>query len=241
MPEDIHCPICSEPWDRWGVTHGDMTPDEAVAFFRGEGCPACAYGTRQHRRNTRPRPGVLAQRVQAEKQKAGQPGPDEESSPAPTAGAPVLVGQQQPARRTLQECQQIAEVIGWTIQDLGRKVYFYGNETFGTYAVEDEHEGLSEMYDALDYIQQRMEGVLQKSPGMVDIRSVRAHFRPNEKAFSISPLHLIYKKLYRLTLRCSSTEEFLAQAKALPEEARPDDQYWRSVFIEHVEKGEIEE
>jgi hypothetical protein len=243
MPEDVHCLVCGEPWDRWGLTHGDVTAEEATAFLRGEGCPACAYGTRQHGQNTNPRPGILAQRVLAEKQKAGQALLTEESPSASVTGAPAFVGQQQPIRHTLQECQQIALAIGWTIQDLGRKVYFYSSETFGAYAVEDEDEGFNEMYDALDYIQQRMQGskLAQKGPGMVDIRAVRAHFRPNEKAFSISPLRLIYQKLYQLALRCSSSEEFLAKAKALPEEERPDDQYWRNLFIEHVEKGEIEE
>lgn len=162
MPEDVHCPICGEPWDRWGLTHGDVTPEEAAVFLRGEGCPACAYGTKQHGWNTNPRPGILAQRVQAEKQKAGQAFLTEEVSSALITGAPSFVDQQQPTRHTLQECLRIAQAIGWTIQNLGPKVYFYGNETFGTYAVEDEHEGLSEMYDALDYIQQRMQGAIQK-------------------------------------------------------------------------------
>ena len=69
MPHDVFCLVCDEPWDSYGVTHGDMTSAEATAFYRGEGCPACAYGTRQHRRNMQPRPGILARRVLAEKEK----------------------------------------------------------------------------------------------------------------------------------------------------------------------------
>lgn len=75
IAEDIHCPVCDEPWDRWGVTHGDMTETEAAAFMRGEGCPACNFGARQHRRNTQPRPGILAQRLLADEGKAGQLSP----------------------------------------------------------------------------------------------------------------------------------------------------------------------
>ncbi len=38
---DIHCAICSEPWDSYGVRHGDMLPWEADLFSKGAGCPCC--------------------------------------------------------------------------------------------------------------------------------------------------------------------------------------------------------
>ncbi len=38
---DIVCAVCSEPWDSYGVTHGDMAKWEAVLFRKGAGCPAC--------------------------------------------------------------------------------------------------------------------------------------------------------------------------------------------------------
>ena len=41
---DILCAVCGEPWDAYGVYHGDMTPDEAERFLAGEGCPACEFG-----------------------------------------------------------------------------------------------------------------------------------------------------------------------------------------------------
>jgi|DewCreStandDraft_5_1066085.scaffolds.fasta_scaffold01803_25 RecJ-like exonuclease len=43
---DIYCTVCGEPWDAYGVKHGDMAPDEAHRFLRGEGCPACHFGTK---------------------------------------------------------------------------------------------------------------------------------------------------------------------------------------------------
>jgi hypothetical protein len=41
---DILCSVCGEPWDAYGVHHGDMTTDEAERFLSGEGCPACEFG-----------------------------------------------------------------------------------------------------------------------------------------------------------------------------------------------------
>lgn len=38
---DILCAICREPWDGYGVEHGDMLPWEAVLFKKGAGCPCC--------------------------------------------------------------------------------------------------------------------------------------------------------------------------------------------------------
>lgn len=43
---DITCAKCGEPWDSFGIREGDMEPDEAARFRRGEGCPACGFGTR---------------------------------------------------------------------------------------------------------------------------------------------------------------------------------------------------
>ena len=42
---DIYCATCGEPWDAYGVRHGeDMTPAEARKFLAGEGCPCCRFG-----------------------------------------------------------------------------------------------------------------------------------------------------------------------------------------------------
>ncbi len=41
---DIVCSICGEPWDAYGVRHGDMTPAEARQFLTGQGCPSCDFG-----------------------------------------------------------------------------------------------------------------------------------------------------------------------------------------------------
>ena len=41
---DVYCKKCGEPWDYYGVLHGDMTPEEARRFLRGEGCPCCDFG-----------------------------------------------------------------------------------------------------------------------------------------------------------------------------------------------------
>jgi len=38
---DIRCKKCSEPWDVWGLDHGDVTPQQAAAIKRGFGCPCC--------------------------------------------------------------------------------------------------------------------------------------------------------------------------------------------------------
>jgi hypothetical protein len=43
---DIPCAKCREPWDAYGVRHGDMEPDEAKRFLKGEGCPCCGFGAR---------------------------------------------------------------------------------------------------------------------------------------------------------------------------------------------------
>lgn len=38
---DIKCVVCGEPWDSYGVRHGDMLPWEADLFRKGAGCPCC--------------------------------------------------------------------------------------------------------------------------------------------------------------------------------------------------------
>lgn len=41
---DVYCSKCGEPWDYYGVKHGDMLPHERDKFLRGEGCPSCGFG-----------------------------------------------------------------------------------------------------------------------------------------------------------------------------------------------------
>lgn len=38
---DIYCTVCGEPWDAYGVHHGDMLEWEARLFKAGAGCPSC--------------------------------------------------------------------------------------------------------------------------------------------------------------------------------------------------------
>jgi len=38
---DLVCNRCGEPWDVYGVEHGDMTDEERQRFRAGEGCPCC--------------------------------------------------------------------------------------------------------------------------------------------------------------------------------------------------------
>jgi hypothetical protein len=38
---DLICARCGEPWDSYGVFHGDMTEEEKRRFLHGEGCPSC--------------------------------------------------------------------------------------------------------------------------------------------------------------------------------------------------------
>lgn len=37
----IRCSVCSEPWDAYGVFHGDMLNWQAELFKTGAGCPCC--------------------------------------------------------------------------------------------------------------------------------------------------------------------------------------------------------
>ena len=43
---DIYCAKCGEPWDAYGVRHGDMEPLEARKFLASKGCPCCGFGTK---------------------------------------------------------------------------------------------------------------------------------------------------------------------------------------------------
>lgn len=38
---DIKCAVCREPWDAYGMRHGDMAPWEYDLFKKGAGCPCC--------------------------------------------------------------------------------------------------------------------------------------------------------------------------------------------------------
>ena len=38
---DLYCARCGEPWDAYGVRHGDLTDEERELFLKGEGCPSC--------------------------------------------------------------------------------------------------------------------------------------------------------------------------------------------------------
>src|SRR5262247_3947338 len=38
---DVKCVVCGEPWDFYGITHGDMETWEAKLFKQGAGCPSC--------------------------------------------------------------------------------------------------------------------------------------------------------------------------------------------------------
>jgi hypothetical protein len=38
---DIKCVVCGEPFDAFGVDHGDFLPWEAKLFRAGAGCPCC--------------------------------------------------------------------------------------------------------------------------------------------------------------------------------------------------------
>jgi hypothetical protein len=38
---DLTCVVCGEPWDAYGVRHGDMLKWEAELFLKGAGCPSC--------------------------------------------------------------------------------------------------------------------------------------------------------------------------------------------------------
>lgn len=41
---DVYCAVCGEPWDYYGLIHGDVTPGEGRRILAGEGCPCCHFG-----------------------------------------------------------------------------------------------------------------------------------------------------------------------------------------------------
>lgn len=41
---DIKCRMCGEPWDYYGLKHGDVELDEGERILNGEGCPCCSFG-----------------------------------------------------------------------------------------------------------------------------------------------------------------------------------------------------
>jgi len=56
---DIYCRICGEPWDAYGVFHGDMTKEEAKLFLEGKGCPSCNFGKKTKKPKDRIEKGAL--------------------------------------------------------------------------------------------------------------------------------------------------------------------------------------
>ena len=38
---NTYCKICHEPWDIYGLKHGDVTAWEADQILKGFGCPSC--------------------------------------------------------------------------------------------------------------------------------------------------------------------------------------------------------
>ena len=41
---DIICAKCGEPWDYYGLKHGDVEMHEVRPILNGEGCPCCDFG-----------------------------------------------------------------------------------------------------------------------------------------------------------------------------------------------------
>ena len=39
---DVICAQCGEPWEYYGIYHGDMEKDEIKPFLEGKNCPCCA-------------------------------------------------------------------------------------------------------------------------------------------------------------------------------------------------------
>jgi len=38
---DVKCKQCGEPWDYYGLYHGDVEPSERKMILAGKGCPSC--------------------------------------------------------------------------------------------------------------------------------------------------------------------------------------------------------
>ena len=38
---DVICAQCGEPWEYYGIEHGDFEAEDIEPFFKGENCPSC--------------------------------------------------------------------------------------------------------------------------------------------------------------------------------------------------------
>ena len=38
---DVICAQCGEPWEYYGIDHGDFEKEEIEPFLRGDYCPCC--------------------------------------------------------------------------------------------------------------------------------------------------------------------------------------------------------
>lgn len=58
---DIYCSVCNEPWDIYGLSHGDVKAWEADAIRSGHGCPCCISNGKQPTDNYKePEPRIIA-------------------------------------------------------------------------------------------------------------------------------------------------------------------------------------
>jgi hypothetical protein len=39
---DVICAQCGEPWEYYGIHHGDFEQEDIEPFLKGESCPCCA-------------------------------------------------------------------------------------------------------------------------------------------------------------------------------------------------------
>ena len=57
---DIHCSICNEPWDIYGLSNGDVKAWEADMIRAGKGCPCCvANGKTPKESYVKPEPEII--------------------------------------------------------------------------------------------------------------------------------------------------------------------------------------
>lgn len=57
---DIYCSVCGEPWDIYGLSHGDVKAWEADAIKQGFGCPCCeANGKKPTENYKKPEPKII--------------------------------------------------------------------------------------------------------------------------------------------------------------------------------------
>lgn len=58
---DIYCKICNEPWDVWGLAHGDVKAWEADMIRKGIGCPCCLQNEKERSPDyIKPNPLILS-------------------------------------------------------------------------------------------------------------------------------------------------------------------------------------